>query len=164
MTDKAIVQEKRVSEFSCLVIDDFFSDPESSLNNLLSVPFDTGQKTLEEESRRESDQKYEFQKPMGENQLFHPNVTQQLTMNAIGVLKEWDYIPNDSNNQPTTQEFERMINSCLWTGNYYYPNMTINTNKEKCHPGNFYMNMKVFLGTEDEALERFQVIQKHSNS
>ena len=49
MTDKAIVQEKRVSEFSCLVIDDFFSDPESSLNNLLSVPFDTGQKTLEEE-------------------------------------------------------------------------------------------------------------------
>lgn len=154
MTDKAIVQEKRVSEFSCLIIDNFFSDPESSLNNLLSVPFDTGQKTLEEESRRESDQKYEFQKPMGENQLFHPNVTQQLTMNAIGVLKEWDYIPNDSNSQPTTEEFERMISSCLWTGNYYYPNMTINTNKEKCHPGNFYMNMKVFLGTEDEALEK----------
>jgi hypothetical protein len=152
MSDDAMVQEKRVSEFSCLVIDNFFKDPGNSLDNLLSVPFDTGQKTLEEESRRESDNKYQFQKPMGENQLFHPNITQQLTMNAVGVLKEWDYIPNDSNSQTTPEEFERMISSCLWTGNYYYPNMTINTNKEKCHPGNFYMNMKIFLGSEDEAL------------
>lgn len=151
MSEDSMVQEKRVSDFSCLVIDDFFVDPEGSLENLLSVPFDTGQKVLESESRRE-DEKYEFVKAMGENQLFHPNITQQLTMNAIGILKEWDYIPNDSNNQSTKEEFEQLISSCIWTGNYYYPDMTINTNKEKCHPGNFYMNMKVFLGTEDEAL------------
>lgn len=152
MNDNRIVREQRVGSLSCLIIDDYFKNPEDTLENFLKIPFDSGQKVLETESLKDDDKQFQFLKQMGDNQIIHPNLVHQLTTDVVNILKEWNYIPMNSESSMSREEFHRLMNSNLWTGNYYYPNMKINTNKQKCHPGNYYMNALMFL-TEDSSNE-----------
>jgi len=138
-----IVEEKRVGELSCLVIDNYFKDPERTLENFLTIPFDYGQTTLEKIHSEEDS--IGILKPMGVNQPIHRNLTSQMTVNLVDILKDFNYIPMDSTSQKNYEEFEHMLSASLYTGHYYYPDMVINTNMQKCHPGNYYMNACIFL-------------------
>lgn len=139
------VQEKRVDNVSCLIIDDYFKNPEKTIDNFLSIPFDIGQETIENIFKSDDKEHMGLLKPMGANQIIHTNLTAQLTVNIVDVLKNYDYIPMDSNTVRNYEEFEQMLASSLYTGNYYYPDMAICVNKQKCHPGNYFMNYQVFL-------------------
>ena len=71
MNDNRIVREQRVGSLSCLIIDDYFKNPEDTLENFLKIPFDSGQKVLETESLKDDDEQFQFLKQMGDNQIIH---------------------------------------------------------------------------------------------
>lgn len=154
INDECKIRQQKFGDLDLIIIDDFLVNPDKTTDNFMNIPFDMGQTVLENESRRdESEGRLNFVKPMGENQVIHPNLVHQLMMHVHNFLKECDFIPMNSSEQQTPEQFTQMMGTSNWTGNYFYPDMTISTNKQKCHPGNYMFNAQLFLSKEAEGEE-----------
>lgn len=136
--------ESRYGKLSYVVVDNFFKDPDNVRDNLLTIPFDTGQQLLD--GLMEKGEECKFMKPMGHNQLISSNLTQQWTWTIIEMMKDFNYIPMDDNKEKDVESISRMMNSVKYDGSLYYPNMTVNCNNVKCHPRQADFNFTIFLG------------------
>jgi hypothetical protein len=155
VNDEMQVKETRVGDVSCLVIDDYFADPDYVKETFLKFPFDIGQCTLETAVKEIQDggDNPGFIKPMGENQVIHPHLVQTLTMGYHDLLKEYSYIPEMSHQEDTEASFNKAMNSSLHTGCLFYPDMNITANKHKPSPGNYYMNAVAFLSEDSVGVD-----------
>lgn len=155
VNDEMQVKETRVGDISCLVIDNYFADPDYVKETFLKFPFDIGQQTLEGAVSEIQDggKNPGFIKPMGENQVIHPHLVQTLTMGYHDLLKEHSYIPEMAHQEDTEASFNKAMNSSLHTGCLFYPGMNICLNKHKPSPGNYFMNAVAFLSEDSEGLD-----------
>jgi hypothetical protein len=142
-------QEFRVGDLSYVVIDNFFSEPDIVRDNFLNIPFDSGQNYLESLYKDDTEGDSGFIKFLGANQLIDSNLCQKLSMSIIDVLRDYDYIPQDSTFQNDVESLNRMMGSCNYQSNFFFPDMTINKNVQKAHPSPNNYNFTVFLGPSE---------------
>jgi len=155
LSDECSIKETRVGDISCLIIDNYFQDPEYVVETFLKFPFDIGQTTLEEAVAEIKDggKNPSFIKPMGENQIIHPHLVQTLTLGYHNLLKEYSYIPEMAHVSDTEASFDKTMNSSLHTGCLFYPDMNISVNKHKPAPGNYHMNAVAFLSENTSGVD-----------